>query len=324
MHILKKLLEAGHTVRVVSRSEEKGKALKESFREHSSKVEVTLVADQLAESAYDDAVRGVDAVIHTASPFIMNAKNVKTELLEPAMTMTTNMLSAAHKSGSVRRVVLTSSLAAIVNPFEGGLFADKIYDGASWNPITEDQVEGPVLGYLGSKKLAEDLAWKFVEKNKPSFDLVTHCPSLVVGAPLQHVKSMSKLNTSSSNIYQLFDAKDIPSNQFPCLVHVDDVANAHVRSLTAAEAGGKRFILSGDRYSFQLIVDEMRKTFPELRERMCVGNPGVDENKGKTLARLDVNPARELLGIRFTNWYDTIIRDTVPALIALEENLSHA
>jgi len=322
MHILKQLLQASYSVRVISRSQEKGEALKSTFSQYKSKIEIANVQDQLAENAYDEAAQGVDYIIHTASPFIMNAQDVKKELLDPAIKMAINMLSAAHKSKSVKRVALTSSLAAIVNPFEGGLFADVTYTGESWNPIKEEQVEGPVLGYLGSKKLAEEAAWDFVKKNKTTFDLVTHCPSLVVGKPLQHVESMAKLNTSSANIYNLFDTKKIPDNQFPFLVLVDDVAKAHVKSLEVAEAGSKRFILSGDRYSFQLIVDAIRQEFPELQKRMCVGETGVDENKGKTLARLDVSPAEKILGIQFANWHDSIIKETVPSLLELEKRLS--
>lgn len=322
MHVLKQLLEGDHSVRVISRSQEKGEALKAELTAYSDKIQVAMVEDQLADGAYDEAAQGVDFIIHTASPFIMNATDVKSELLEPAKKMAINMLSAARKSKSVQRVVLTSSLAAIVNPFAGGLFADVTYTGDSWNPITEEQVQGPVLGYLGSKKLAEEAAWKYVKEYNTSFDLVTLCPSLVVGQPLQHVTSMSKLNTSNQAIYNLFDTKEIPENQFPYLVHVDDVAKAHVQSLTVKEAGGKRFILSGDRYSFQFIIDAIRKEFPHLQSRMCVGKPGVDENEGQTLARVDSSPAQEILGIKFQLWHEAVIKGTVPHLLDLEKQLS--
>jgi nucleoside-diphosphate-sugar epimerase len=322
MQILRQLLQKNYSVRVISRSVEKGEALKANFKEYSQKIEVSKVEDQLADGAYDEAAKGVDYIIHTASPFIMNAKDVKAELLTPAVKMATNMLSAAHKSNSAKRVVLTSSLAAIVDPFAGGLFADVTYTGDSWNPLTEEQIEGPVLGYLGSKKLAEKAAWDYVKTNKTSFDLVTICPSLIVGQPLQEVKSMSKLNTSNMSIYGLFDAKEVPQNQFPYLVHVDEVAQAHIASLEVKEAGGKRFILSGDRYSFQYIIDAIRTEFPRLKDRMCTGNTGVDENDGKTLARLDVSPAEKILGIKFQKWHEAVIKGTVPYLLDLEKRLS--
>jgi nucleoside-diphosphate-sugar epimerase len=324
MHVLKQLLEADYVVRVVTRSADKVEALKKTFSQHQNAIEVAMVKDQLAEGAYDEATNGVDAVVHIASPFTFAVEDVDKDLVQPAIKMATNMLEAANKSKSVKRVVLTSSLAAIVDPFKGGLFADVTYTSESWNPITKEQIEGPILGYLGSKKLAEEAAWKFVEEKKPGFDLVTHCPSLVVGEPLQHVSSMDKLNTSCQSIYSLFDAKSIPDNQFPFVVDVVDVARAHVQSLKVAEAGSKRFILSGSQYSFQLIVDAIRKEYPQLQSRMITGNVGEDENKGKTIARLDVSPAEKILGIKFANWHDTIIRDTVPALLELEARLSKA
>jgi nucleoside-diphosphate-sugar epimerase len=78
MHIVKQLLEGGHSVRVISRSQEKGQALRSSFPQYDvSKIEIAIVEDQLANNAYDEAAKGVDFIIRTASPFIMTAKDVK-------------------------------------------------------------------------------------------------------------------------------------------------------------------------------------------------------------------------------------------------------
>lgn len=158
MHVLKELLQNRHRVRVISRSQEKGDHLKSQFSQYSSAIDVEVVKDQLATGAYDAATKNVEAIIHTASPFIMTAKDNEEELIKPAIAMATNMLNAAHKSPSVKLIVLTSSLAAIVDPFNGGNFKDTTYTGDSWNPIKRDQAEGPALGYLASKTLAERAA----------------------------------------------------------------------------------------------------------------------------------------------------------------------
>lgn len=146
------------------------------------------------------------------------------------------------------------------------------------------------------------------------------CPGLVVGAPLQDVKSMDKLNTSDASIYNLFDTKEVPDNQFPVVVSVTDVAKAHVAALRVKEAGGHRFILTGDYYSFQLIIDAIREKYPEMRERMIVGKPGVSEVT-KKLAKIDTTPAQKILRIKFANWRQSIIEETVPALLELEKKL---
>lgn len=318
MHILKELLENGHRVRVITRSQSKGEHLRAQFPKHASSIDVSLVSDQLKSGAYDEATKDIEAVIHTASPFIMNAKDNEEELIKPAIIMTMNMLNAAQKSPTVKRVILTSSIAAIVNPFEGALFADTTYTSESWNPVKREQAEGPVLGYLASKTLAEREAWSFMEREKPSFDLVTFCPTVVTGEPLQDVKSMDKLNTSCARIYNFFDAKEIPENRFPSVVSVKDVAEAHVKAVGVKEAGGKRFILNGDTFSNQFAIDAIRERYPELRERMMFGSPGKSELEGKTVCKLDTTPAQKILGIKFADWYEAIVVQTVPALLRLE------
>lgn len=320
MHILKELLETGHRVRVISRSQEKGKVLQDQFSKQADQIDVVDIQDQLAPGAYDEAVKGVDAIIHTASPFTLDVEDVEKELLQPAEKMATNMLKAAAQAPSVKRIVLTSSVAAVADPFNGGLFAETTYTSESWNPIKRDQAEGGNLGYLASKTIAEHAAWDFVKKEKPQFDLVTVCPTLILGEPIQHVKSMNKLNTSCANIYALFDTKEIPDNEFPCIVSVHDVARAHVQGVDVAEAGGKRFILNGDSFSNQLTIDAIREKYPEMRDRMMVGKPGQSEVTKKPTP-MDVSPAEKILGIKFAKTHEIIMEQTVPALIALEKKL---
>ena len=63
--------------------------------------------------SFDEMAKGCDAIVHIASPFILNVKDAKRDLLDPAVIGTSNVLEAANKSGSVKKVVLTSSVVAI-------------------------------------------------------------------------------------------------------------------------------------------------------------------------------------------------------------------
>jgi nucleoside-diphosphate-sugar epimerase len=323
MHILKQLLDTSHRVRIITRSQSKGDHVKSLFASQSTLISIVVVPDQLSPQAYHAAAKGIEAIIHTASPFIMDAKDNKTELLDTAKKMALNMLEAASNSPSVKRVVLTSSLAAVVNPFANGLLRDYTYTDQDWNPITEDQAEGPILGYLASKTLAEKLAWDYVNKEDSTakFDLVTICPSLIVGAPLQKVTTLKALNTSSMNIYKMFDVKEIEVNPFPFVVSVEDCAKAHVRAVDVEAAGGRRFLTPGTFFSMQATVDAMRSEYPELRKRMTEGEPGRNEYEGKEVARVDGGPAEEVLGVKFRGWRVAIVGDTVPALLELEGRL---
>ncbi len=87
--------------------------------------------------------KGCDAIVHIASPFILNVKDAKRDLLDQAVIGTSNVLEAANKSGSVKKVVLTSSVVAI--------YGDNIdMKDQNLSVLTEDQhntsfVMGPSL-----------------------------------------------------------------------------------------------------------------------------------------------------------------------------------
>jgi nucleoside-diphosphate-sugar epimerase len=103
-------------------------------------------------------------------------------LLDPAVIGTTGVLSSIKKHApSVKRVVITSSFASIVEPSKG-FWPGHVYSEDDWNPITvEEAMESPAAGYRASKTFAEKAAWDFVEKEKPNFSLSTINPPLVFG-----------------------------------------------------------------------------------------------------------------------------------------------
>lgn len=91
----------------------------------------------------------VEYVLHTASPFPSSFDDPVKDVLEPAIKGTTCVLEATKKYGSqVKRVVITSSFAAMVNTDNH----PSVYDETSWNPITWDQaMNHRNLTYRGSK-----------------------------------------------------------------------------------------------------------------------------------------------------------------------------
>ena len=58
-------------------------------------------------------MKGCDYVIHTASPFPITDPADASEVIEPAKEGTLSILKASLDSGTVKRVVITSSMAAI-------------------------------------------------------------------------------------------------------------------------------------------------------------------------------------------------------------------
>ena len=114
--IVKKLLEEGITVHAAVRNpenKEKLKYLDEIAKKSPGKIKY-FKADLLEMGSYDEAMAGCELVFHTASPFKMQVKNAQTDLIDPALKGTRNVLESANGIDSVKRVVLTSSVAAII------------------------------------------------------------------------------------------------------------------------------------------------------------------------------------------------------------------
>lgn len=82
-------------------------------------------ADLEVEGSFDEAVEGCDIVFHTASPLKTSGLiDPLKELVNPALEGTLNVLRAVEKSSSVKRVILTSSIAAIVGQTAEGMQYD--------------------------------------------------------------------------------------------------------------------------------------------------------------------------------------------------------
>ena len=142
----------GYHVRAAIRSQSKAASLPKS-----DNLELVIVPDIVAPNAYTDAVKNVTSIIHCASPYTF-AVNSNEELLVPAREGTLNILKAAAEEPSVKKVVITSSFAAL-NQLGKDPYAKPpmIYDESVWNPVTwEEALKGPSrIAYQASKKYAE-------------------------------------------------------------------------------------------------------------------------------------------------------------------------
>lgn len=112
-----------------------------------------LVEDIAQPGAFDEAIKSdppFEAVIHTASPFHFNVTDIQKELLDPAIIGTTGILKSIKKSApTVKRVVITSSFASIINPSKG-LWPEHTYTEKDWSPLTHEQaLESASAGYRG-------------------------------------------------------------------------------------------------------------------------------------------------------------------------------
>jgi nucleoside-diphosphate-sugar epimerase len=184
-HVLRELLSKGYRARVAVRSQAKADDVARVNPQHKNQIEsYVIVPDITAPGAFDQAIQGsVDYVMHVASPFTYDIKDNKKDLLLPAVEGTKNILQAASTQKSIKRVIITSSFAAMVDTSKG-LRPGYTYTEKDWNPATWDEAcksENPGFVYCASKKFAEAEAWDFVKNKKPSFDIATMCKFSCVG-----------------------------------------------------------------------------------------------------------------------------------------------
>ncbi len=180
--IVKGLLDAGVTVHAAVRdpSNEAKVAHLRRLAENSSGALKLFAADLLEPGSYAGAMTGCTHVFHTASPFIRSFDDPQTELIDPAVKGTTSVLTTANDTQSVRRVVLTSSVAAIYSDASdcasapGGVLTEDVWNTRS--TLTHEP-------YNLSKTLAEKAAWKIADQ-QDRWRLVVINPSLVIGPAL--------------------------------------------------------------------------------------------------------------------------------------------
>ncbi|HEV7647798.1 MAG TPA: aldehyde reductase [Actinophytocola sp.] len=229
-HCIADLLAHGHSVRGTVRSLA-GPDRVAHLRALGGDLEFA-EADLTTDAGWADALTGVDAVLHVASPFPAKPPRDENELIRPAVDGTLRVLRASVAAG-VRRVVLTSSVAAVNTGHPRG--EHRLRTEADWSVVDN------CSPYPKSKTLAEQAAWRFAEEH-PDLELVTINAGMVLG-PIQHAAA----GTSVSIVSRLLN-REMPA--VPRLgfapVDVRDLATAHRLAMESPAAAGKRYICAGD------------------------------------------------------------------------------
>jgi nucleoside-diphosphate-sugar epimerase len=159
-------LEAGYSVCGTVRSLNSAKALLEKLKSYvdAGKLEFVIVPDITVPGAFDEAVKGVDAIVHMATPVSLSFTDPDPVIHTAVEGTKTILNSALEKAGSqLRTVVVTSSVVAIAGPKE----SPHVYDEKEWNEVAEGMVQqmgkktpGPFI-YSASKVAAEKAVWAF-------------------------------------------------------------------------------------------------------------------------------------------------------------------
>lgn len=258
-HVAQRLLNAGWRVRATVRGDTRREEVRAALAPHvaASTLDKGLefvALDLTTDDGWATATEGVDALVHTASPFPLSDPDLEDAVIRPAVDGTLRALRAARDAG-VGRVVLTSSIAAIIHcDLPDGR---RDYDESAWS----DPKHPRASAYDRSKTLAERAAWDFVRDEAPEIALTTINPGLVFG-PLMD----DRYGSSVSLVKRMLSGKDPMQPQYALpVVDVRDVAEMHLRALQRAETAGKRYIASAGTLSFSEMARALKAAHPDRR-----------------------------------------------------------
>lgn len=182
-----------------------------------------------------------------------------------------------------------------------------------------------MLGYNVSKTQAERKAWDFMQANSPNFDLTVINPLIVTGPMIHPTPGEGSIN--ESNYFAIASFIDgthvkIEDVQLPYYHFVDvrDVARSHVDALTNPAAGGQRIVLVSGLITPQLVVNTIRKHFPQLRKKVPAGTPDKVLPKGIHPTGWDTRLSLDILSKgKGSQWgyigLEESVRDAVQSMI---------
>jgi nucleoside-diphosphate-sugar epimerase len=327
-------------VRAVIRKAEQARKLESHGRvaPHTKNLQWALIPDLSKTDSFDPHLKGgVTGILHVASPLanevspchpphqtranLPQTDDYDRDIISPAIKATLEVLNAAHRTPSVKRVVITSSAVTLVSfawmfgpatPTPDGT----IFTAAdiSYNPA---KASSAMEAYFASKTLSRIATKEFMEKEKPSFEFVNLLPTMVFG-PDELATNIQELMTSSRGLVlgALMDVK-VPE-MVGATVHVDDVAKAHIDGLKPSVPGNREYILSSDvpeGIHWEDTEQAVKRNFLEAVEE------GVLKLKGSLKLRpwrLDTRETEEAFGWKFISFEETV-KELVQQYLGLVE-----
>ena len=246
-HCIIELLKNGYSVKGSLRSMNREQEVRDAVKTETDDTKLEFCKlDLLEDDGCEDAMWDCDYLMHVASPFVIEDPKDENELIKPAKEGTLRALNAAKKAG-IKRVVLTSSVAAVNSHMMSGTS-----DHTTWTDINSKYV----TPYQKSKTIAEKAAWDFYnnQDNSNKMELAVINPGGVMGPQLGNDLG----GASTQIVSQLISGKFpmIPALSFP-FIDVRDVAILHLKAMTTPDADGKRFIAAHSKPTWMYEVAEV-------------------------------------------------------------------
>ncbi|KAF9771849.1 hypothetical protein IL306_010488 [Fusarium sp. DS 682] len=303
-------LQRGYRVRGTVRSISANGWMSTFFGANFELVEVPNIS---VPHAFDDALKGVDGVVHTAMNMDMNPQNQ--EVIEDTINSNLYLLQAAAKVSCVKSVVITSSLAACALPTTGKPY--KI-DTDTWNTDAIEQTSDPwdgqgnprwhgIVLYGAAKARSEQAAFAWVRENKPPFSFNTVVPNVNFGIAVspENMSYRSSAAVIDAVVKGYPDAPSILPSQW--YVDIEDTALLHLAALTLNHVNNERLLAFGGRYSWTQILEILHRLFPGKVLLKTVQETAVDAGE------VDNSRSTEVLKTMgkqqgFTNLEETLVK----------------
>lgn len=259
VHCIIALLSAGYRVRATVRSLDREPDVRAMLArggiDDGGKVEF-VAANLESDEGWAEATSDCTYVLHVASPFPGREPKDENELIIPAREGALRVLTAARDAG-VRRVVLTSSFAAVGYGTEE---RQRPYTEQDWTDPSAD-----VSAYVKSKTIAERAAWDFIEREGNGLELAVVNPVVILGQALGPDTS-----TSISLVMRMLKggAPGLPNLSFG-IVDVRDVADLHLLAMTNPAARSERFLaVSDDLLTVPQMADILRERLGDIGRKI--------------------------------------------------------
>lgn len=325
--LVEKLLREGIKVHAAVRNpddEKKLHHLNALAQKHNGEIKY-FKSNLLEPGSYKEAMQGCEVVFHTASPFTSNYKDPQKDLIDPAVKGTESVLVSANETSSVKRVIVTSSCAAIYTDAKdtlnapGGRLTEEV-----WNTTASLDYQP----YSYSKTLAEKKAWE-IANAQTQWDLVTINMSLVMGPPLNPNETTSESFTILKQMGDGTLKMGAPKLSIG-LVDVRDVADAHYKAAYTPSASGRYITSAHETDLFEMAQTLMPKygsSYPIPKKTvskmlLLLIGPILNKSLNRRFIRNNVNipwkadnsKIKRELGIRFRSMEDTM-NDSFQSLI---------
>ncbi|KAF9445160.1 NAD(P)-binding protein [Macrolepiota fuliginosa MF-IS2] len=328
--VIDQLLVEGYKVRATARAP-KVETLKNTYPDAHGKLEVIEMADLVTDAGkWPTILQGVDAVIHIAGP-VYHPGTTSEDIYSAAIGGTRKLLDALENS-SVKRFVLTSSIAGFFKPDFSNIMDQTVYDHNTWSDIDDidPKDHAPSYTYIACKAISDKLVWKAAERY-PNIDFTTVFPPTIYGWFVKDYptpRSVAELN-GNKFVYELIQ-KDIKFPTWPIttIAHNRDVAKAHVLALTAPvlpKGEKKRIIVSLGTMTWVDAIEFLKtpEVVAKLKERghdIIARLPDISAAGPQSQYGLDTSLTESVLGLKKDDYipWKEILLEVMPNLMDWE------